>query len=453
MKIIIVGGGKIGITLAEQLSVEGHDITVIDNRTEPLQATGELLDVLTIQGDGTTAETLLEAGIEKADLLIAVTLSDELNLLCCLLGKKLGAKNTIARVRKPEFDRELSLISRDMGLSISVNPELICAKEMARSLRTASAIKVDTFSGGRVELLQVELPEGSPLVGKTLMELPRLTDAKVLLGAVERDDEAYIPTGAFRLAAGDRVSLLAAPGQAHNFFKKMHLATSPIRSAMLVGGSKLSYYLARQLLELGISVTILEKDYERCEYLSELLPKATVLYGDGTDEKFLRESGLNETDAFAALTGIDEENLLIAMYVRKTFPHIKVLTKTNRQSFRHIIDALDVGSRYNPRQSAANLICRYVRAMENSQGSTVETLYKLLDGKVEALEFRVAEGEDFCGIPLMKLPLRKNLLIGAILRGGKVIIPGGADTIQPGDRVVVITAIRGLGQLDDILDR
>lgn len=453
MKIIIVGGGKIGITLAEQLSIEGHDITVIDNRAEPLQATGELLDVLCLQGDGTSAETLLEAGIDRTDLLIAVTLSDELNLLCCLLGKKLGAKNTIARVRKPEFDRELSLISRDMGLSISVNPELICAKEMARSLRTASAIKVDTFSGGRVELLQVELPEGSPLVGRTLMELPRMSDAKVLLGAVERDDEAYIPTGAFQLAAGDRVSLLAAPGQAQIFLRKMHLATGTIRSAMLVGGSKLSYYLARQLIEFGVSVTMLEKDYERCEYLSELLPKATVLHGDGTDEKFLRESGLDEMDAFAALTGIDEENLLIAMYVRKTFPRIKVLTKTNRQSFRHIIDALDVGSRYNPRQSAANLICRYVRAMENSQGSTVETLYKLLDGKVEALEFRIAEGEDFCGIPLMKLSLRKNLLIGAILRGGKVIIPGGGDTMEPGDRVIIITTIRGLSHLDDILDR
>ncbi len=453
MKIVIVGGGKIGITLAEQLSVEGHDITVIDNRPEPLQSTGELLDVLCIQGDGATADTLLEAGTDKADLLIAVTLSDELNLLCCLLGKKLGAKNTIARVRKPEFGRELALISRDMGLSISVNPELICAKEMARSLRTASAIKVDTFSGGRVELLQVELPDSSPLVGKTLMELPRMTDAKVLLGAVERGDEAIIPTGAFQLAAGDRVSLLASPGQAHAFLKKMHLATSPIRSAMLVGGSRLSYYLARLLMELGISVTILEKDYSRCEYLSELLPKANVLHGDGTDEKFLRESGLADTDAFAALTGIDEENLLIAMYVRKTFPHIKVLTKTNRQSFRHIIDALDVGSRFNPRQSAANMICRYVRAMENTKGSTVETLYKLLDGKVEALEFRVAAGEDFCGIPLMKLPLRKNLLIGAILRHGEVIIPGGSHTIEAGDRVVVITTIRGLGQLDDILDR
>ncbi len=453
MKIIIVGGGKIGITLAEQLSVEGHDITLIDSQSLPLQQASELLDVLCIQGDGTAAEDLLEAGVDKADLLIAVTLSDELNLLSCLLGKKLGAKNTIARVRKPEFDRELSLISRDMGLSISVNPELICAKEMARSLRTASAIKVDTFSGGRVELLQVELPETSPLAGKTLMELPTLGSAKVLLGAVERDDQAVIPTGAFRLAAGDRISLLASPGQAHAFLKEMHLVTTPVRSAMLIGGSKLSYYLAKQLLELGMAVTILEKDYDRCEDLSELLPKATILHGDGTNEKVLCESGLPNMDACAVLTGIDEENLLISMYVRSTFPHIKVLTKTNRQSFRHIINVLDVGSRFNPRQSAANLICRYVRAMENSQGSTVETLYKLLDGKVEALEFRVAAGEDFCGIPLMKLPLKKNLLIGAILRGGRVIIPGGADTIEEGDRVVVITTIQGMSQMDDIFDR
>ena len=454
MKIVIVGDGKVGSTLAEQLSREGHDITIVDHSPDPLQQTTEALDILCIEGNGATYETQIEAGVDSADLLIAVTASDELNLLCCLVAKKLGARHTIARVRNPEYDEELNLISEDLGLSLSVNPELNCAAEIARTLRTPSAIKTDTFAGGCVEMLKFQLPPDSQLVDKQLMELPGLIKAKVLICAVERgENEVYIPTGTFRLAAGDRISFVASPGNAQQFFRQQKLAAGRIRNALLVGGGRIAFYLARQLLETGLDVKIIESNFSRCEALSQLLPKATILHGDGTNEAFLRESGVEQVDAFASLTGMDEENILISLYVRKSFPRVKVVTKVNRASFQSILSALDVGSVYNSRHSASNLICRYVRAMQNSVGSKVETLYKLLSGRVEALEFRAAEGSPVCGTPLSTLRLKRNILIGSIDRGGKVIIPSGQDTIEPGDTVIVITTITGLSDLSDILDR
>lgn len=455
MKIVIVGDGKVGSTLAEQLSREGHDITVVDRSPDPLQQTTEDLDILCIEGNGATYETQLEAGVDSADLLIAVTASDELNLLCCLIAKKAGAQHTIARVRNPEYNAELPLITEDLGLSLSVNPELTCATEIARSLRLPSAMRADTFADGHVELLQLILQPDSPLAGKTLMELPSLTRSNVLIGAVQRGDHdnVTIPGGAFRLEAGDRIMLISTPHSAQTFFRQLKLGASRIRQVLIVGGGRIAYYLARQLLESGLDVKIIEKDYSRCEELSEFLPKATILHGDGTNEAFLREAGIAQTDAFASLTGMDEENILMSLYVRKSFPRVKVITKVNRASFQSILSALDVGSVYNPRHSASNLICRYVRAMQNSVGSKVETLYKLVGGRVEALEFQVAEGSPVCGTPLSTLRLRRNLLIASINRGGKIIIPSGADTIEPGDTVIVITTITGLSDLGDILDR
>ena len=435
MKIVIVGDGKVGSTLAEQLSREGHDITIVDRSPDPLQQTTEDLDILCIEGNGATYETQLEAGVDSADLLIAVTASDELNLLCCLIAKKAGAQHTIARVRNPEYNAELPLITEDLGLSLSVNPELTCATEIARSLRLPSAMRADTFADGHVELLQLILQPDSPLAGKTLMELPSLTRSNVLIGAVQRGehDNVTIPGGAFRLEAGDRIMLISTPHSAQTFFRQLKLGASRIRQVLIVGGGRIAYYLARQLLESGLDVKIIEKDYSRCEELSEFLPKATILHGDGTNEAFLREAGIAQTDAFASLTGMDEENILMSLYVRKSFPRVKVITKVNRASFQSI--------------------CRYVRAMQNSVGSKVETLYKLVGGKVEALEFQVAEGSPVCGTPLSTLRLRRNLLIASINRGGKIIIPSGSDTIEPGDTVIVITTITGLSDLGDILDR
>ncbi len=454
MQIVIVGDGKIGSTLAEQLSREGHNITIIDRSGAPLQQTAEDLDILCVEGNGATCATQQEAGVDKSDLLIAVTASDELNLLCCLVAKKLGAAHTIARVRNPEYLSSLSLINDDLGLSLCVNPELTCATEIARSLRIPSAIKTDTFAKGHVELLKFQLPAGSILEGRTLMELPSLVRAKLLVCAVERgEQEIYIPSGQFRLAAGDRVSFVSSLRDAQSFFRQMRLAVSPIRQVILVGGGRIAYYLARQLLDSGLGVKIIESNHARCEELSALLPKATILYGDGTNESMLLESGIEQADAFAALTGIDEENILMSLYVRKTWPKIKVITKLIRHSFQNIIGAMDLGSVYNPRYSASNLICRYVRSMQATTGSTMETLYKLVGGKAEALEFRAAERSAVCGVPLQNLQLKKNLLIGCINRGGRILIPSGSDTIEPGDTVVVVTSVTGLKALEDILDK
>lgn len=451
MKIVIIGDGKIGRTLAEQLSREGHDITIVDRSADALRQTSQDLDILCVEGNGATYAVQKEAGVDRADLLIAVTESDELNLLCCLLAKKIGARHTIARVRNPEYDGEFSLISNDLGLSLSVNPELTCATEIARSLRIPSAIKVDTFADGRVELLEFLLTEDSPLCGKTLMELPQFVKARVLICAVRRGSrDVYIPDGGFRLEAGDRVSMVASMRGANAFFRQLHLDSSPIRRVMLVGGGRIAYYLARQLLEYGMQVKIMDADMSHCEELSELLPKAEVLCGI-VSESSLRENGLSEMDAFAALSGLDEENILLSMYVRNTYPNIKTITKVDRSSFKDLVATMDVGSLYNPRLSVANQICRYVRAMGDTDSSKIETLYKLVGGRVEALEFRVSDSSAVCGIPLMKLKLRKNLLIGCINRDGKVIIPSGQDTIEAGDTVVVVTTVTGLGDLDDIL--
>ncbi len=452
MKIVIVGNGKIGSTLAEQLSREGHEITSIDNDPSALQRTAQELDILCVEGNGAVYETQIEAGADSADILIAATMYDELNLLCCLIAKKAGAQHTIARVRNPEYSKELSMISDDLGLSLSVNPELYCATEMARALRIPSAIKTDTFAGGRVELLKFQLQPDSPLVGRALVEMPGIVKVRVLVCAVERgENEVFIPSGNFRLEAGDRISFIASPSGAQAFFRQLHLSGGRIRDVILSGGGRIAYYLARQLLDAGMDVKIIEKDYARCEELSALLPDATIFNGDGTDETFLLESGIEQADAFASLTGKDEENILISHYVRRMWPKVKVLTKVDRNSFQNIADSMDIGSTFNPRVSTSNLICSYVRSMQNSVGSKVETLYKLVGGKAEALEFRAAEGSAVCGIPFQKMKVKENLLIGCINREGRIIIPSGQDVIQPGDTVVVVTSVTGLKDLQDIL--
>ena len=454
MKIVLVGGGKVGAALARQLSEEGHNVTVVDTNKVRVEHIGESYDVMSILGNGSSITTLSEAGVEDADVFIAVTGSDELNLLCCMFAKKAGHCHAIARVRNPMYVEELNLIKDDLGLSLSVNPELLCATEIARTLRIPSAIKTDTFANGHVELLKVQIPQDSLIAGKTLMELPSLVKAKILICAVERgEQEVYIPSGSFRLEAGDRISFVASIRDAQAFFHQIKLASSRVRTVLIVGGGHIAYYLAKQLTDLGVGVKITEVNYERCLQLSSLLPKAEILHGDGTNEGFLRECGVAQTDAFAALTGIDEENVLMGLYVRKTFPKVKVITKINRYSFQSIIETMDLGSVFNPRFSTSNVICRYARSMQNSLGSNVETLYKLVGGKAEALEFRVAEGSAVCGIPLQTLRLRQNLLIGCINRAGKILIPSGQDTIEPGDTVVVVTSVTGLNELDDILEK
>lgn len=451
MKIVIIGAGKIGSTLAEELLREGHRITVLDHSSAALDALSTL-DLLTVEGDGLDREAQTEAGVQTADLAIAAMTTDEQNLMACLLAKKLGVGSTVARVRNPNHTAAARMVQDDLGLSMALNPEQASASEIARILRTPSAIKIDTFSKGRVELYKVRISETSPLNGLTLMELGKLQSG-VLICAVERgDSEVFIPTGAFTLRAGDRISFVAKPKTAEKFFHKIDIPTSPVKRILLIGGGLISYYLAKQMIDFGTSVKIIEKNQATCDLLSERLPEATLIHGDGTSESLLLEEGIAKMDAVVTLTGFDEENILISLYSRSV-SDAKIITKINRTGFSQIIASMELGSVFHPRYIASDLTVRFARAMQNSLGSNVETLYKIVGNKAEALEFRVGAKSAVCGKPLMELNLRPDLLIGAINRGGKILTPGGRDTIEPGDTVIVVTTMTGLNDLDDILDK
>lgn len=441
------------MTIAEQLSQEDHDITIIDNNEKKLTSVTDKMDVLGVHGNGATLPILKEAGVEKTDLVIAVTATDELNMLSCLIAKKAGAKNTIARVRNPEYADVISAIKQDMGLSLSINPELACAMEIARVLKFPSMIKVDTFAKGRVELLQFVVPENSFIAGKKLKELGR--DHKVLICAAEREalDEAIIPTGDFTIQAGDKLSVVGDPYQELKFFKHIGIKSDRAKSLMIVGGGKIAYYLAKFMLTVKVDVKIIERDYARCEELADLLPEAVIIHGDGTDQALLLEEGIEYMDAFAALTGYDEENIVMSLYVSK-MSNAKLITKVKRNPFMNITKTLNLGSVYSPRKVAADSIVRYVRSMQNSfdSGSNVKALTHIVDDKAEALEFVVKEGSPVTDIPLMQLKIKKNHIIGIINRSGKIIIPGGSDVLTAGDTVVVITTESGLTKLEDILE-
>ncbi len=448
MKIVIIGAGKIGLTLADQLAAENHEITVIDKQAESIEAL-KMLDVMSVEGNGISKEVQLEAGMDEADLAIAVMSTDEENLLACLIAKKLGVGNTIARVRNPEYSSGIRLIQDELGLSMALNPELASATEIARVMRTPSAIEIDTFARGRVEIFKVKLPENSPLAGKTLMELGKIQSG-VLICIVERGDRVFIPGGSFMLQTNDRISFIAKPKIAAKFFQKIGIGASPVKRVLLLGGGKISYYLAKQMLDFGARVTIFEKNPQVSNFLAETLPEARIVNADGSDELLLDEEGIRDMDAIASLTGIDEENVLMSLYA-SNLTKAKIITKINRTTFSQVIDRLELGSVFHPRQIAAERIVRFVRAIHNSRGSNVETMYKLVGGKAEALEFSATAKSAVCGKPLMELHIRPNLLIGAINRNGKILIPGGRDTIEPGDTVIVVTTTQGLNDLDDIL--
>lgn len=450
MKIVIIGSGKLGRTLAEQLIQENHDITIVDENASKLQYVVDRLDIMGINGNGATIPVLREAGVDDADLVIAATAEDELNLLACLIAKRVGARNTIARVRNPEYIDVMSLVKQDLGLSLSINPELACAMEMSRVLKFPSMITVDTFAKGRVEILQFEILEDSPLAGMKLRDISKFRK-KILVCAVERQDsEIYIPSGEFQLEAGDHVSIVGDSTDIPKFLSQIGMIEDKIENIIIVGGGRIGYYLAKQLIESDVSVTLVENDLMRCRQLAELLPKAEIIYGDGTDQQLLMEIGAENADAFASLTGFDEENIMMSLYVG-SMSKAKRITKMTRIPFTKVIAQLNVGSVFFPVLIAAENIIRYVRAMQNSYGSNVETLCRIIDGKAEALEFYVNKNSHLIDIPLMDMELKKNVLIGTINREGQIIIPGGSDVIKPYDTVIVVTTIRGLNALEDIL--
>jgi trk system potassium uptake protein TrkA len=450
MKIIIVGCGKVGKTLAEELNKEDNEVTVIDRRYAEVESLSNKFDVMGVVGNGASYKTQMEAGIKKADILIAVTGSDELNLLCCLIAKRAGNCQTIARVRNPEYSEEIGFVKGALGLAMTINPEFAAAQEIARVLRFPSAIKIDTFAKGRVEMLKFRVPGESRLNGMLVMNIAPKLGADVLVCAVERDGEIFIPKGDFRLQEKDVVSIIAGPKKASDFFKKIGIETHQVKDTMIVGGGDTGYYLAKLLQPMGIGIKLIEQNEERCNLLSELLPKAQIIHADGSEQIVLIEEGVGQAEAFVALTNIDEENVMLSLFARSQTSG-KIATKINRMDFDRVIKELDLDTTVYPKKITALYILQFVRAMKNSIGCNVETMYRILDDKAEALEFVVKDSSELPGIPLEKLKIKENTLVACIIRGRQIIIPRGKDEMRVGDSVVVVTTTLGLKDIRDVI--
>lgn len=451
MKIMIVGCGKIGKTIIESLSAEGHDVTAVDASAEALEEVKNVYDVITVCGNGADPDTLKVANAKAAHLVVAATDSDETNMLCCFFARRMGAAHTIARVRNTDYDeKSIDFMRRELNISMTINPERLAAKELFNILKLPSAAKIESFSSRRFEMIELRLKEGSPLEGVRLSDLRNKYAQRFLVCVVQRGEEVFIPDGNFVLKAGDKIGLTAAPAEITKLFRELKILQKQAKRIFIFGGSRTTYYLAKRLLAAGSKVKIIEQHHDRCEELCDLLPAADVSEGDGAQQEILEEEGVRSADAFVALTGIDEENILIA-FIAASMGVPKVIVKVNRDELGAIAEKMGLESIISPRKLIADVLVQYARALQNSMGSAVETLYKLMDSNVEALEFKVAA--DFSGtdVPLKDMRLRKNILIAGIIRGRDIIIPSGADTIRHGDRVVVISAAGKLNDLSDIL--
>ncbi len=451
MKIVIIGCGKVGTSIARELNTSGHDITVVDNNSAAVRRLSESLDVMGIEGNGATYEALSEAGAETADLVIAATARDEVNLYACLMARAAGVPHTIARVRSPEYTDDLYRVKDQLRLSMSINPELTEAIEISRLLRFSGALEIDSFAKGAVELIKVLVPPNSPLCDKKISQIDTLK-GRVRICTVERGNEVYIANGETRIKAGDKASIVAKPEIAAKFFKKSGFNIGRSRDVILLGGGKVSFYLAQRLIKSGANVKIIERNEQRCNLLSSMLHDAMIIHGDCMDQELLLSEGIESADGVAALMDYDEENILISLYI-KSVSHAKIITKINNESFDTIIGNLGLESVISPKTLTGEYIARYIRAMQNSLGSNVETLYRLHEDRVEALEFRAKSNSRTVDTPLMQLDLKDDLQVICISRGGKIILPQGSDVIKPDDSVVVVTKHKGLSDLNDILRR
>ncbi len=452
MQIIIVGCGNVGAALTEQLSGEGHDVTVIEERKDVIQSVVNNFDVMGIVGNGASYMVMRDAGIEFADLMIAVTGNDELNLLCCLIARKAGNCSTIARVKNPIYKKEISFIKEELGLSLVVNPEELTANEAARLLKFPAATRIETFARGRAEIVHMSVTPDSRICNKSLRDIQREIKSKVLISVVTRADEVSIPNGDFVLRENDELTIVGASRSIAEFFRKIGLPTTRVHSAMIIGGGSSSYYLAQQLISFGIDVKIFEKNLDRCKKLSDLLPEALIINADGTDKDALLEEGIAGTEAFVTMTNLDEENIMLSMYVKSLNPKAKLITKVHRVNYGDIVGSMQIGSIIYPKNITAQRIVQYVRGLSNSMGNnSIEALYKMNDGKVEALEFFVTENSPVVNTPLSDLKLKNGVLVSLINHKGDIISPTGQSVISPGDTVVVITSNCGLLDIADIL--
>ncbi len=453
MKIIIAGCGKVGDILIKDLTAEGHNVVVIDKDSNVLQSITNIYDVMCVCGSAADYDTLIEADIKTAQIFVAVTGSDELNMLACFIAKKLGIEHTIARIRNPEYNDNgegYNFIKQQLNLSLAINPERLAAHEIYNILKLPSALNIETFSNGKFEVIEIKLKPDSLLDGTSLSELRKKLPEKFLICVVKRGEETYIPDGNFVLKAGDIIAFTAEPSQVQRLLKKISKLQKQARNVMIMGASKTAYYLAKTLIASGNSVKIIERNKERCLEVSKALPNATVIFGDGSERELLLEEGITSVDAFVSLTGMDEENILVSMFASsQNVP--KVISKVNRSGLASMTEKLDLDTIITPKKIISDVIVRYARALQNSAGSKMETLYKIMGGKAEALEFIVEDTFKSVNIPLKDLKLKPNIIISGILRGRKSIIPSGDDVILPNDRVIVIATGQHIDDLSDII--
>ena len=450
MNIIIVGCDRVGSSLAEQLNTDGNNVTVVDIDADKVKDVAGKLDIMGVVGNGATHTTQLEAGIKRADLLIAVTGSDELNLLCCIVAKRESDCDTIARLENPEYNGEANYIKNELGLAMVINPELAAAEEIARVLRFPTALNIDTFAGGKVELLKFKLPDESGLSGMSVKYAAAKLGTEILFCTVERGDEAHIPNGDFVFERRDIITIVASPKAANAFFKKIGIRSEAVKDVIVAGGGKISEYLCKTLAKANINIKIVEKDKKRCEELANSLLKVTVVNGDPRNADIMLEEGISRADAFVALTDDDEENILLSLYARREGTR-KLITKINRIDYDAVIRPLELDSTVYPKSITAEQILRHARSMKSKVGSRFENMYTVMKGKIEAAEFKVYESSDITGKPLARLSLKHGVLVAAILRDNAVIIPRGNDTIEVGDAVVVVYENGPISDITDVL--
>lgn len=449
MHIIIVGLGKLGMTMTKQLVNEGHSVSVVDTNNDKLTKAVDAYDVMGVWGNGATVETLEEAGASKAKLIIAATASDEMNILCCLIANRMGTENTIARVRNPDYAEQMQFLRNELGLSMIVNPEYETANEISRIIRFPSAANLDSFARGKIEIARIRIHSDNMLCDMPIYDIRKKCKAKVIVCAVQRDEGVFIPSGNFVLRCDDTISITGTRSELSHFMKQTGVYKQKVKNVMIIGGGRIAYYLSKLLSDTGRNIKLIEQNQDRCYQLSDMLPDITVIHGDGTDQDLLDEQGLEYQDALVSLTGIDEENIIVSMYAESKGIN-KVITKVNRHSYS-ILNDIGLETVVSPQIVAGNLVTRYVRALHNSAGnSQIQTLYKLVGGKVEAVEFIVPENAGYENIPFKDLQFLPNLIIGCIIRNGKIIFPGGDDVMKADDHIIVVTAGRILEDIHDI---
>lgn len=451
MNIIIGGCGKVGQALADILTKSGHEVTVIDKDMDALNSVTSMVDVIGYQGDCTSIKAQVESGVKTADLLIAVTDDDEKNMLACLIAKKTGSCQTIARIRSPQYTDEIKYLRDELGLSLSINPESVAAAEITRLIQIPSALEVDTFAKGKVSLIGLEIPEGSMLDGLSMREISSKVGTKALVCVAEHNKEVFIPKGDSVLYAGDKISVTVSLADVSEYLNKVGIKAKKIKNVLIAGGGTIAFYLAQRLIANKIRVKIIEKDINRCEELSELLPKAMIIHGDATERNLLLQESVEDMDAVCSLMHQDEANILLSLYLNKLNPNIKSIIRIHRNSYEDLVTELPVGNIVSTKRITADYIARYVRSMGNTMGSDVEAMYRIMDGRVEALEFLVGEDFGYCNVALKDLNIIDDTLICCIYRNGSIIRPGGHDTIQVGDKVVIVTIKSGLRSINEII--